>query len=274
MRLWAIGLGTAVTIACQAERVDSGAAGSAGLNQGGASDSGSGGLSGTPSSGGVAGVCPSGLPGPALVAIQTPQGWFCIDGTEVKNTHYADFIDTDPSLDDQPEYCSFNQSFTSFGTETKEIPRNNYPFLGADWCDARAYCRSAGKRLCGRIGGGPLPYDSYASASESEWFYACSAGGTRIYSYGNSFNEQACALGIHTVGLTCPGGFPGLYDMSGNAAEWDDCCEGWTGPDDQCRSRASGAYPEQQRCHSVSMFGSRSLYAGIRCCADAVSAPQ
>jgi formylglycine-generating enzyme required for sulfatase activity len=254
-------------------------AGTAGGGAAGASTGGSGGTSGsagTSPSGGVAGVCPSGLPGPELLPIETPKGWFCIDSTEVKNWHYADFVDTGPALDGQPEYCAFNQSYTSFGTETKKVPRDNYPYSGADYCDARAYCAWAGKRLCGGIGGGPVDYDAYADATQSEWYFACSAGGTRVYPYGNTYDEKRCGTKGHRAGavFTCVGGFPGLYDMSGNAPEWDETCATWEGPDDACRIRSSGALAEQLRCQSVAEYGRRSSYAGIRCCADAVGSPE
>jgi hypothetical protein len=50
-----------------------------------------------------------------------------------------------------------------------------------DWCDAHAYCKPVGKRLCGKIGGGPNLYADYASASSSEWYRACSSGGSFTY---------------------------------------------------------------------------------------------
>ena len=34
-----------------------------------------------------------------------------------------------------------------------------------DWCDAYAYCEWAGKRLCGKIGGGPNADADYADAT-------------------------------------------------------------------------------------------------------------
>ena len=73
---------------------------------------------------------------------------------------------------------------------------------------------------------------------------------------------------------TCVGGFQGVYDMSGNASEWDNSCAGWTGADDSCRIRSSGVHAEHLRCQSVALVGRRSSFAGIRCCADAVGLPK
>jgi hypothetical protein len=41
----------------------------------------------------------------------------------------------------------------------------------------------------------------------------------------------------------CLGAAPGLYDMSGNVAEWEDSCNGSTGSGDDCRVRG-GSYPD------------------------------
>jgi len=57
---------------------------------------------------------------------------------------------------------------------------------------------------------------------------ACTAGGTRDYPYGDEYEPDACNGGTSTGLLvptgqlsSCEGGLPGLFDMVGNAWEWE-----------------------------------------------------
>jgi formylglycine-generating enzyme required for sulfatase activity len=70
----------------------------------------------------------------------------------------------------------------------------------------------------------------------------------------------------------CQGGYPNLYDMSGNASEWEDGCVG-----SDCPSRG-GDYnsdwdtsPESLKCSSAWLAPrmQRTKYRGFRCCWDA-----
>jgi len=69
----------------------------------------------------------------------------------------------------------------------------------------------------------------YRLPSEAEWEYACRAGTTTAYSFGDNItkseaNIEGGASGvIKAVGSYKPNAF-GLYDMHGNAEEW---CEDW-----------------------------------------------
>ena len=54
-----------------------------------------------------------------------------------------------------------------------------FPVVGVNWCQAYGFCKSAGKRLCGRIGGGANAFTDYASAAASQWYNACSKVGTQ-----------------------------------------------------------------------------------------------
>lgn len=64
--------------------------------------------------------------------------------------------------------------------------------------------------------------------SEAEWEYACRAGTTTVFSYGDQPNTALANFGNAFGRTTPPGNFPpnafGLYDMHGNVCEW---CADW-----------------------------------------------
>jgi formylglycine-generating enzyme required for sulfatase activity len=132
-------------------------------------------------------------------------GAFCIDATEVSLEQYLEFVtaatQTPP---EQPSACSWN---TAFEPDPPNAGATELPVRGVDWCDARAYCQWAGKRLCGAIAGGPSPYDEPSGALNA-WYAACSAGGTRAFPYGDEYDPQACNGGDYGAEGMSP--LPGL----------------------------------------------------------------
>ncbi len=212
-------------------------------------------------------------------------GSFCIDRTEVTQGQYAQFLastgmGTDVSV--QGLACAWNRTF---------VPTCNYsptattdlPVVCVDWCDAAAFCRWANKRLCGRIGGGPTPLAKVNEASSSQWFAACTNGGesTRLYPYGPSYEAGNCAGPGDSISAVashgrCVGGLPGLFDMSGNANEWEDQCVAGGGgaASDACRVRSGSvnSTPYGMVCAAGSFTPRRddntSAALGFRCCAD------
>jgi sulfatase modifying factor 1 len=218
-----------------------------------------------------AATCPDGA-GPTMVNV----GPFCIDSTEVTVDQYKSFFASGPSLGLLPPECSFKTGFT----ESKDT-NGSWPVDNIDWCDAYAYCKSAGKRLCGNIGGGASAFNGYTLAT-NEWFYACSAQGTLLYPYGNAYDGGVCNdtdFGVGSriaVGVDgCEGGFAGIHDMAGNVWEWEDSCLGDAGSADLCRVRG-GCWidgPTQTACafnsfnHFTTTRGGPSTYVGFRCCA-------
>jgi formylglycine-generating enzyme required for sulfatase activity len=165
--------------------------------------------------------------GPSMVEIPaTPP--YCIDSTEVTRAQYAAFLATSPPTTGQPAGCASNDGFIPQAEWPPSGTTDTLPVVGVDWCDAHAFCAWAGKRLCGAIGGGALSLAQAAGAT-SQWYAACSMNGTRTYPYGSTFTTGLCpdGAGVIAVGslATCQS-YPGLFDMSGNAHEWLDACDG------------------------------------------------
>jgi formylglycine-generating enzyme required for sulfatase activity len=234
---------------------------------------------GAPSAGGTPPVvmigengCPE-LGGEKLVRA----GSFCIDENEVTAAHYQAFVDSQPSVVDQPTACMKN---TTFANNCKTMDPEKQPQRCVDWCDAHAYCKSVGKRLCGDSDGGAMAYDAAVISTDNQWFAACSHGGEVAYPYGNDYDSAACwgadrpPVGALTVKSAsgCVGGYEGLWDMSGGLAEWVDSCNGTTGVGDACHIRGGSfsGTSDQLRCdwQSGAPRDTSSNYIGFRCCAD------
>jgi formylglycine-generating enzyme required for sulfatase activity len=123
------------------------------------------------------------------------------------------------------KYLVTNAEYKKFVDET-DYRKPNYwdddifnqpkqPVSGVNWTDATEFCKWANLRL----------------PTETEWEYACRAGTTTKYYFGDdpeqlgdyawfSDNSNRCT---HPVGEKLPNGF-GLYDMHGNMWEW---CQDW-----------------------------------------------
>jgi formylglycine-generating enzyme required for sulfatase activity len=238
--------------------------------------------------------CPAGLSGPDLVLVKWNDGIaFCIDSSEVTNAQYAAFLAA-PKVPPQAARCAWNQTFApeSMSTNGPMCPkfdptaRPDYPVVCIDWCDANTYCQWAGKRLCQKPGGGSVGED-WTTKNASEWVIACTGDGARRYPYGNSPTTGLCVdrhYPMTTAALLpvkpaamCQGGVSGLFDMSGNAWEWqDDCVEQSTGDGtkDAC-APLGGSFTSElaaSTCIDGALFFRNQVAgdAGFRCCADAV----
>jgi formylglycine-generating enzyme len=260
----------------------SGTAGSTGATVGSGGSNPGGGTSGT-------GSWPStcrGHAGPIPVNIE---GRFCIDSTEVTNADYAEFLASPPPPPTHPQ-CSWNFDYTPGGGWPAAVEDRLLPVGYVDYCDARGYCEWAGKRLCGAIGGAPFAHDSWpTNRLNTELYYACSGGGAFVYPYGNNYVATACVTDgqfrARAVGSSraCEGGFAGLFDLSGNAAEWQNSCTDLgfgNGENDSCRLGSYGSSwfdtgnpPGSDFSCGESVSRGRSLDFddhGIRCCSDAI----
>lgn len=173
---------------------------------------------------------------------------FTIDATEVTKGQYLAFVQAKgTNTSGQPAFCSWNTSYTPTSDWPPTVGDYDEPAAWVDWCDAFAYCAFAGRRLCGKIGGGTNLLDDYANPTLSQWMQACVGPSLLAFPYGNTFDSARCNgplsgnFGAVPVGsaATCVGGYPRLFDMSGNVWEWEDSCIASTGATDLCRVRGS-----------------------------------
>ncbi len=213
-----------------------------------------------------------------MVKVTTKNGAaYCIDSTEVTNDDYLAFINSKPSLDGQPPECDFNKSYLPHPNIPEPWPksgRENYPIHWIDWCDARAYCAFAGKRLCGLVGGQANPQNDL-DPEKNEWMNACTHQGDSLYPYGPGLVPGACNVG--SVSLDdksapvgsfpkCEGGFPGLFDMVGNVSEFVDNCSGGS-----CETMGPSFFNSGDTCAPsgvVDLIKAGGSIFGVRCCKD------
>jgi formylglycine-generating enzyme required for sulfatase activity len=209
---------------------------------------------------------------------------YSIDATEVTTGQYDEWLATNPALPASTDAnCSYVTSYAeqaSGGTLFAGTDAAHHPVADVDWCDAYMYCKGVGKRLCGAIGGGTNAFASYADATLSQWYRACSSGGADTFPYGNTYQATYCdggdyganqtvAVGSLVNCVTSTTGFAGAYDLSGNVVEWEDSCSS-TGPNAMCRVRG-GAFNNNingLNCGFVSNVERGGVYNGIgfRCC--------
>jgi formylglycine-generating enzyme required for sulfatase activity len=125
------------------------------------------------------------------------------------------------------------------------------PVISVTWFDAVLYCNARSRNsgldtvysftaLSGVSGNGcdtlanlAIDYSKkgYRLPTEAEWEYACRAGSSTRYYWGDAMDLDYCwdttnsGGRPHRVGQKTPNGF-GLYDMSGNVWQW---CNDWFG---------------------------------------------
>jgi formylglycine-generating enzyme required for sulfatase activity len=200
----------------------------------------------------------------------------------VTRAAYAKWLRAAPSLDDQTRVCvDWNESFVPACDWPPGAGEGSLPVTCVDWCDAFAYCRAQGKRLCGAIGGGPAGFGSSADPGQSQWVHACSSGGRYEYAFGATFDPARCNGAAYGKGTVLPvgslstcrspdPGYAGARDLSGNAWEWENACHTRTGMNDACNIRGGSYYSDGRslRCASagVAMRYSQSQGIGFRCC--------
>ena len=123
---------------------------------------------------------------------------FWIDQTEVTNAQYAECVAA--GVCERSEYA-----------DDPEFNGPDYPAVGVNWYDAKAYCEWAGGRL----------------PTEAEWEYAARGPRGRFYPWGNASPTCTLAQFAECNGATIPVGslvagesWVGAQDMAGNVWEW------------------------------------------------------
>jgi uncharacterized protein (TIGR02996 family) len=156
----------------------------------------------------------------------------------------------------------------------RSISTNLFPVERVSWHDAVAFCKNLSELPAEKEAG-----RSYRLPTEAEWEYACRAGTTTIYHYGDSLTSDRANIdgklpeGDAPVGRslsrTCPVGlFPpnafGLYDMHGNVWEW---CADWFDEAYYTRSPARG--PSGPNTGYRRALRGGSWFCGARVCRSA-----
>jgi formylglycine-generating enzyme required for sulfatase activity len=208
--------------------------------------------------------------GPALVAV----GSFFVDATEVTVGQYGEFLAAkNGDMSGQAAVCSWNSSYWE-GSAVMEPAQQ--PITNVDWCDAAAFCGWAGKRLCGRIGGGPIAPAEVFDPNVHQWYVAC--GGPNGGTHPNDNPTCNASFGFESVAPVatfpgCEGYFPGLFDLEGNVSEWVDGCEGNSGEGDVCYVMGGSTLDQTSYCTESSqgdadpwLRSTKIPYTGFRCC--------
>lgn len=131
------------------------------------------------------------------------------------------------------------------------------PWIYVTHDEAALACAAAGKRLC----------------TVEEWVAACHGPARTRYPYADEYRRGACNLQDQGINAPvpagtfagCEGGYPGLFDMTGNVEEWTATCSGDGGCKVWGGSFASVA-PACSDDYLSLVAGWRSEYLGFRCC--------
>ena len=151
-------------------------------------------------------------------------GTFSIDPTPVTRSDYENFVGSkNGDVSGQPAMCAFNTTYVPSGNWPNFVIKElDMPVTYVNWCDALAYCKWAGKHLCGQIAGTTGVWNS-EDPNVDEYTHACEGPSKTTYPYGNTYQAGKCAetgpelVATHTA---CVSGYAGVYDMVGNVFEW------------------------------------------------------
>ena len=139
---------------------------------------------------------------------------FHISKHEITNRHYKVFVDANPEWGKDQIRKEYHDGkyLSDWEGDSYTSGKADHPVVYVSWFAAKAYCAWAGGRL----------------PTEAEWEYACRAGSTDDYCFGNNIlqlHHYAWNGGGNSDSSTHPVGQKeanawGIHDMHGNVWEW------------------------------------------------------
>jgi formylglycine-generating enzyme required for sulfatase activity len=213
---------------------------------------------------------------------------FLLGAHEVTLGQFREFVRSTRYVTDAQRDGKGGMGFDAATSEFKQDPHFNWenagfvqtddqPVVNVSWNDAVAFCQWLSRKE--KI--------AYRLPSEAEWEYACRAGTTTLYSYGDDPEGLAAVANVSDatarekfsswsgisgrdghvftapVGSFQPNAF-GLFDMHGNAWEW---CRDWFGENYYAKSAEKD--PTGPPTGTVRVFRGGSWYDAASLCRSA-----